>query len=116
MKSKYLLPCLAFLCSFFPEINAQTIDRGPYLQLVTTSSIYVHWRTDSNTDSKVWYGDAPNNLTSVLNVSGSRMDHEIQITGLSPNTTYYYAIGDSSGELVGNDDDHFFKTSPLFKH
>ena len=112
MNTKSLLTSLAILLTIFPEINAQTIDRGPYLQMVTTTSIYIHWRTDSSTDSKVWYGDDPSNLTSTLFVSGNRTDHEIHVTGLTGNTTYYYAVGDSDGQMVGGDSDHYFKTSP----
>ena len=85
MKSNYLLAFLVILCSFFTNINAQTIDRGPYLQLVTTSSIYVHWRTDSSTNSKVWYGDNPNNLTEILSTPANVTDHEILIAGLNRN-------------------------------
>ncbi len=41
-----------------------------------------------------------------------KVDHEIELTGLSPDTTYYYAIGDSGGMTAGNDQDHFFLTHP----
>ena len=112
MNTKNLLPIIVFLLSFQYEINSQTINRGPYLQLVTTSSIHVHWRTTTDTNSKVWYGDAPNNLISTLSVPGDREDHVINITGLSANTTYYYAVGNDSGQLAGGDNDHHFKTSP----
>jgi hypothetical protein len=112
MNSKAPLLALIFLLAICFKINAQSIDRGPYLQLVTTSSIFIHWRTDSQTDSKVWYGDDPANLNLTLTDPDNTTDHQINITGLSSNTTYYYAVGDSNGQMAGGDNDHYFKTSP----
>ena len=112
MNFKAPLTFIVIFLPFLTNISAQTIDRGPYLQMVTTTSIYIHWRTNSSTDSKVWYGDDPNSLTSTLSVSGNRTDHEIHVTGLTANTTYYYAVGDANGQMVGGDSDHYFKTSP----
>ena len=100
------------LLPFLNISNAQNIDRGPYLQLVTTNSIFIHWRTDSSTDSRVWYGDDPNSLNNIVENSNNTTDHALQITGLNPNTIYYYAVGNSNGELAGGDFDHYFKTSP----
>ena len=112
MNKKTSLAPIIILLSFCYVTNAQTIDRGPYLQMVTTSSIYIHWRTDSLTDSKVWYGDDPNNLDFTLFDPADTTDHEIQITSLTSNTIYYYAVGDSNGQMAGGDNDHYFKTSP----
>ncbi len=44
------------------QASAATVTRGPYLQMATSSSIVVRWRTDEATDSMVRYGDAPGNL------------------------------------------------------
>ena len=107
----FTLTIAAFLLLFF-KADSQTIDRGPYLQLVTANSIFIHWRTDTSTDTKVWYGTSPNNLTDSLYSSSSIKDHEINITGLNPNSFYYYAVGDSNGQMVGGDNDHYFKTAP----
>jgi hypothetical protein len=111
MKLKFHL--FAFLLSFFfADVMAQSVIRGPYLQLNTPNSIIIRWRTDAATDSKVWYGNSHSNLTSISFLGGSRTEHEVKITGLTPNTTYFYAIGNSGGQLAGADPGHFFKTSP----
>jgi len=39
-------------------------------------------------------------------------EHEINITGLSANTKYYYAIGTSTNLLAGPDSNMYFQTSP----
>jgi hypothetical protein len=111
MKLKtHLLPIAMLLIAISSE--AQTIIRGPYLQLNTTNSIIIRWRTDVPTESKVWYGDAPSSLSSMVSPPGVRTEHEIQITGLTPNTTYYYAVGNLAGQIVGDDIEHYFETSP----
>ena len=42
---------------------AQSVTRGPYLQLGTPTSITVKWRTDVATDSVVRYGFSPDSLS-----------------------------------------------------
>lgn len=111
MKLKFYL-FVFFLSLFFVDGMAQNVIRGPYLQLNTPNSIIIRWRTDSPTDSKVWYGNSHLNLTSISYLSGGRTEHEVKLTGLTPNTTYFYAIGNGGGQLAGADLNHFFKTSP----
>ena len=56
--------------SFNLELTGSTgssglyVARGPYLQLGTPSSVTVRWRTNSASDSRVWYGAAPTSLTA----------------------------------------------------
>ncbi|MCO6487360.1 MAG: metallophosphoesterase [Phaeodactylibacter sp.] len=88
------------------------VVRGPYLQSGTPTSMVVKWRTNTATNSVVWYGPSPADLTQVAEQSGSRRDHEITLSALSPNTRYYYAVGDSGGMLAGSTPNHFFRTSP----
>jgi len=89
---------------------AQTVQRGPYLQLSTPTSLVVRWRTDQPTDSVVRYGTAPGNLgASAVGASGT--DHEVSLSGLVPETRYYYSIGNSGGPLAG-DASYTFATPP----
>jgi hypothetical protein len=88
------------------------LRRGPYLQQGAHDRVTVRWRTGDRLDSKVWYGDAPGNLTS-LEIDGATVtEHEVELTGLSANTRYYYAVGSSAGVLAGNDSGHYFDTAP----
>lgn len=43
----------------------------------------------------------------------STFQYEARITGLAPDTTYYYAVADGESVLAGADSDHFFVTGPL---
>jgi hypothetical protein len=94
-------------------VHAATVTRGPYLQMPTTSSIIVRWRTDVATDSRVAYGPAPGSLSSFADDAGVTTEHIVDVTGLSTDTLYYYAIG-TTGEsvIVGDNNDHFFRTHP----
>lgn len=89
---------------------AQSIQRGPYLQLATPTGMVVRWRTDQSVDSVVRYGTTPGNLSlSAVGTIGT--DHEVGLSGLQPDTRYYYSVGTSSGPLAG-DSTYTFVTGP----
>jgi hypothetical protein len=90
----------------------ESILRGPYLQQGTPSSVIVCWRTDTAVAGEVYFGDSPSTLTSTATGAAGQTDHEVLLTGLQPNTRYYYAIGSGSTTVAGGDADHFFYTSP----
>ncbi len=91
--------------------EAQTVTRGPYLQMGTPSSIEVRWRTDQASDSVVRYGLAPSSLTSTATSNSQRTNHAVTLSGLQPDTRYYYSVGISSTTLAG-DASYTFVTSP----
>lgn len=72
---------------------ATTILRGPYLQSATPTSMVVRWRTDSTEGSAVTYGTERNQLTSVAKAEGVSTEHVVYLTGLKPDTKYFYAVG-----------------------
>ncbi len=112
MFTRYLLLLVVALL-FLADLPAQSLVRGPYLQLPTSNSIIVRWRTDATSTGKVKYGTDPNNLTEEVNGSSPKTDHEVKITGLQPFTTYYYSVGNGNAVLAGGDNHHHFKTSPV---
>lgn len=89
-----------------------TLSRGPYLQAGTTSSMNIRWRTLLAADSRVHYGTSANNLNMTATVVTSGTDHEVKITGLQPDTRYWYSIGSSDDTLQG-DANNFFETLPV---
>jgi acid phosphatase type 7 len=92
--------------------SAQTITRGPYLQMGTPTGVVVKWRTSAATNARVRYGPAPATLTSAADQLTVTTDHEVALTGLQPNTKYYYSIGTTATPLAGGDSTHFFVTAP----
>ena len=93
-------------------IYAASVIRGPYLQTGTPNSVIIRWRTDVATDSRVSYGTTLGNLTSVADNPAVTTENEVTLSGLTANTTYYYAVGTTAGILAGNDATYFFLTSP----
>src|SRR5688572_27337480 len=92
--------------------GAQAVDRHPYLQRAGSDQITIVWTTDAPTDSVVRWGAAPDALEETTTVAGSRTQHEVRLTGLSPSTTYYYSVGTSATTLSGGDEAHQLTTAP----
>ncbi|HXG49747.1 MAG TPA: metallophosphoesterase family protein [Methylomirabilota bacterium] len=123
------------------------IIRGPYVQLATSHSIYVVWRTDKRIQPVVRYGDNPGNLDRVVapqdvitrvslgtnraerlrvieqwpevahfpvlhSAYAGTWQYEARISGLQPESTYYYAVCDGETRLTGRDPSYRFKTHP----
>ena len=88
-------------------------NRTAYLQSGTPTSIVVKWGTTSPLDSRVDYGTDPGNLNMTVQDPTAVTDHEVHVTALTPDTTYYYAYGTTDGNLAGGDSDHFFVTPPV---
>ena len=106
-----LFSATLFSLLFAFSAAAQSVIRGPYLQQGADSSIIIKWRTDVATTSSVDFGATQGNLDQNVVDSASTTEHEVQLTGLTPYTSYFYSIGDSSGPLAG-DDTYHFRTSP----
>ena len=89
-----------------------SVTRGAYLQMGTANAMTLRWRTNIATDSRVQFGTTQGSLTSAQTDAALTTEHEIRLTGLAPNTKYFYSIGSSAQVLAGNDANHFFVTSP----
>lgn len=110
MKIKFLFLSIVLFASIG---FAQTLQRGPYLQINASTSIVIRWDTDSLTDSKVEYGTDLNNLSSVETSNDLVKKHAVKLTGLDPSTVYYYNVGSSSQVFATAHSKQYFKTAPL---
>lgn len=88
------------------------LTRGPYLQLATPNSVYIRWRTNNPSDTRIRFGTDPSSLFYSVSNSTPTDEHILQITGLNPSTKYYYSIGSSSVTLQG-DTGNYFVTNPV---
>jgi predicted phosphohydrolase len=101
--------------------------RGPFIQSTSRRDTNIIWYTDTVEDSVVKVGTAVNNYTMTFknttpintvasvprqtdNVYGNYYKHTVRVTGLLPNTQYFYTIGNSTTTLQGNNQ-NFFWTS-----
>ncbi|HKQ62042.1 MAG TPA: metallophosphoesterase, partial [Candidatus Polarisedimenticolaceae bacterium] len=89
-----------------------TVLRGPYLQSGGPDRVTVRWRTDVATPSRVVYGASPATLNSSVEDPTPASEHVITLTGLAPDTRYYYAVGTPTELLTGGDAATFFVTAP----
>ncbi len=86
----------------FQFIHAQNITVFPYLQDVSENSTFVMWETDDSGTGTVEWGLSPFALSNTVNSNtqtgflNSRI-HTAEITGLSPDTKYYYRVSTASG-------------------
>ena len=98
-----LLP--VFLLSS-PHAQATEIVVAPFLQSAQPNEIWVVWETDEEASSIVHYG-----LTEDLGLiaegtthegSGSSRIHDVWLSGLEPDTRYYYQAetGDQQSEIA----------------
>ena len=95
-----------------PAVRPVQIVRGPYLQSGGANGMTVCWRTDRATNSLVRYGTTPGNLNLVASNTATLTDHALRITGLNPDTRYYYAVG-ASGTNFPATAENYFVTSPV---
>ena len=80
--------------------NLPVITRGPYLQLGTTNSMVVRWRTAQPRSSVVKYGRAPDRLSKEARASGTLTEHVVLFTNLQPDTKYFYSIGERDTPML----------------
>ena len=103
MKFLIFVQIAAFMLMIPSEAFSQTVTltRDPYIQKPTVNSVLIAWGTQDSSDSVVEYGlDSSFGLTAtdtalIILHSGfpdSTFLHGVEITGLNPNTTYYYQV------------------------
>jgi hypothetical protein len=81
----WVIPPLLCGCTGDPCKN------GPYLQRVTSESVTISWETTGATESTVEWGPTPAYGRLATSSVPAEL-HEIELTGLSPSTTYYYRV------------------------
>lgn len=86
--------------------------RGPYLQSGAPTSVVVRWRTAQRTTSVVRYGLAPDKLERTAAAEGKLTEHVVRLTGLTPDTRYYYSVG-TSNRVLQSSPRNSFRTPPV---
>jgi 3',5'-cyclic AMP phosphodiesterase CpdA len=113
------------------------LTRGPYLQAASPDAIHLVWRVRREIQPAVRYGASWNSLDQsvpaeaitlrrTLAAGGSTngalplhsapagtIQYEVKITGLKPDTRYYYSVFDGARSLTPEDEEHYFTTLPV---
>lgn len=93
-------------------VDSTSVTRGPYLQNGTPNSVIVRWRTNVATNSRVSFGTSAASLTTNVDDAALTTEHQIQLSGLTPNTQYYYSVGSTTAALASGSDYSFFTAPP----
>ncbi len=98
--------------------SAQTITRGPYLQMPGPDRMTVIFHTDlALTSAEVDYGTTVALGTITPGTSSADLmggfKHVVELSSLTDFTKYFYAVGDSGTPLTIAGADYAFTTSPL---
>jgi predicted phosphodiesterase len=106
----FLLLVFVSACSDSSEGNSKNSPRGPYLQNPSSTTMVVRWRAKKPSSGEVSYGKSSTEFYDVVvgvskSVSASSNEHEALLENLTPDTHYYYKIGDQ-------DKVYSFKTPP----
>ncbi len=93
--------------------SAVTVTRGPYLQRGTSTGGVVRFRSSAAVVGRVRFGASIDALSSQTDgPATATTEHEIALSGLTPNTKYFYSVGSTAAALGGGDANHFFFTAP----
>ncbi len=89
-----------------------TGDRAPYLQMPAPTAMTLRWQTTAPTTGKVFYGTRLDTLDQHVDDGAEPAEeHEVRITGLQPDTRYYYRI-EANGIPRYQGEDYRFRTPP----
>lgn len=96
-----------------PMPGSGTLTRAAYLQQAGPTTMTIRWRSSQSIAGRVKYGASATTLTSTADEAAAVTDHEVTLTGLTPNTTYFYSVGSAFDTLAGGDAAHTFTTPPV---
>lgn len=103
MRNHYLL-IVGILTHFF--VHSQIPDRYNFVQKQTDTSMLIAWRTGVPAVGTIQWGLDSMNLNNTISNPVATDKHAYELTGLTPDTKYYYRTSTDGGFL--SDVDHFF--------
>jgi len=92
-----------------PVPGSVLLSRGPYLQLVGTTSATIVWRTNTPVATQIDYGPT-SSLDATVRDTTPKTQHVVALTNLAAGTTYFYRLTGPAGPLTTIES---FQTSPL---
>ncbi|MEM6989615.1 MAG: metallophosphoesterase family protein [Myxococcota bacterium] len=113
MKRIWLFPLLTAAAFVLPQpATAAPLERQPYLQCGTPTEMTVVWTTLVDSSGAVEYGTSPDNLGTTVDSPVNDTQHEVRLTGLQPDTEYFYRVISDGAAEAGGDQNHRFRTPP----
>ena len=116
MKSFTLKLALTFTVAILAinssSLYAQTLTRGPYLQMGNQTGVTIRWRSSTATDSRVTFGTVFGTYTTTVDSATVTTEHIVRISGLTPDTKYYYTIGSTTATLQATNTNYVTTVPP----
>jgi acid phosphatase type 7 len=105
-RKQFWLVSLFFAFQAFAQVTRQ-----PYLQVPTPTGVVVRWQSGTGDIGKVHYGSSVSSLMRTMVESDEeRIYHQVTVSGLEPNTKYYYSVDGSS---KGTEELYFVTAPPV---
>ena len=108
-----LMAVITWQAGIFLQESENSGARGPYLQMSAADGMTLRWNTDEVERGVVHYGERVGKLVSSEEEKAARATHEVRLSGLKPDTRYWYAVGNEKQVRYGGTPDHWFVTAPL---
>lgn len=90
------------------QITLAQLSIGPYVQRVATDRATIVWYTEAATAGVLKYGTVSGQWLASIEVPSGTV-HAAAVTGLKPNTKYFYEISDGATTLATGED-YYFET------
>jgi len=100
--------CMVIMILTATRLHAQIV--GPYIQSPTDTSVWITWKTGSDTESTVMYGSDSSGMEEfvsgncqVMTDEGYSSDyyyHSVHISNLQPGRYYYYRVKSGTAQSV----------------
>jgi acid phosphatase type 7 len=112
LSMKKLFVALIAVLAMAAICRAEKIIRGPYLQLLTSESVVIRWRTDKPSASLVQFWAQGGQYRDKATERKKTTEHVVTVKRLTPKTKYFYAIGLDNGRSFKRSSQYFFITAP----
>ncbi len=111
-----LSPIFIYIGVNYVYTNQVPQEKFPYVHfngLDPATEAYISWETTTAQGSTVWLGTEPGALfPQATNVTPATF-HRVKLTGLTPDTSYWYHAGDNTSGMTYTGKLGYFKTAPV---
>lgn len=83
----------------YKEDKRVRIINGPVIEHIAAEMATIAWSTNVQSSTVLRYSTDPNNLSKVARAPWGQETHRVHLSGLKPNTTYYFVV--ESGQAAG---------------
>jgi phosphodiesterase/alkaline phosphatase D-like protein len=87
--------------SEYAQLGLLRIVDGPVFEYLDSASVEIAWTTSAQSSTVIRYGIDPNDLRKTATAPWGQETHRVQISGLKPNTQYYFVVESAQARNTG---------------